>query len=75
MQKTTHAHSRLSDRLIGGVPAERLCYSVAEAARATGIGRTTLYGLIKDGRLRSSKIGKRRVVAVDQLQALIAKGA
>ncbi len=43
------------------VPAERLL-SVAEAARWLGIGRSTLYGEIGRGALRSIRVGRRRLV-------------
>ena len=50
---------------------ERLAYSVDEAARASGLGRTTLYGLIRSGRLASHLIGRRRIIPVHSLRALI----
>lgn len=40
-----------------------------EAARIAGIGRTTLYGAIASGGLKSIKIGKRRLIAVEALRA------
>jgi len=40
-----------------------------EAARIAGIGRTTLYGAIASGTLKSIKIGKRRLIAVEALRA------
>jgi len=36
--------------------------SIAEAARALGIGRTALYSEIGAGRIRSVKVGRRRLV-------------
>jgi excisionase family DNA binding protein len=36
--------------------------SVEEAARLLGIGRTTCYGLVMNGALKSVKIGRRRLV-------------
>ncbi len=53
----------------------KLSYSIAEAAHAAGIGRSTLYRAIGSGELRSLKIGKRRLIPVDALEAwLAAKG-
>lgn len=49
----------------------RLSYSVAEASRATGIGRTTLYKLIGDGTLASVKIGNRRLIPASALQDIL----
>ncbi len=40
-----------------------------EAARIAGVGRTTLYAAIGSGGLKSIKIGKRRLIAVEALRA------
>ena len=46
--------------------------NVSEAVFRYGIGRTNLYRLMKAGTLRSVKIGRRRLIPVDALEALIA---
>ncbi len=48
-----------------GVPA----VAPAEAARLTGVGRTTIYEAIGTGTLKSIKIGKRRLITIDALRA------
>lgn len=48
----------------------RLAYSVRDAAKATGLGRTTLYRLIADGQLRRIKIGNRTLIRCRDLEAL-----
>lgn len=53
---------------------ERLAYSVNEAALVTGLGKTTLYGLIKQGRLPSSKLGGRRLIRSADLMVLVGGG-
>jgi excisionase family DNA binding protein len=53
-------------------PAPRLTLTIREALRATGLGRSTLYKLIDDGKLRRVKIGKRTLVWYDDLQKLVA---
>ena len=53
------------------VPFTRLAYSVAEACEASGIGRTTLYDLIKSGKLVARKCGRRTVILVDDLAAAL----
>lgn len=60
---TTQAPSRINDRLndIKGTQ-ERL----------GGIGRTTLFELIRTGKLRSVKVGKRRMVPDSEIDAYIA---
>jgi excisionase family DNA binding protein len=49
----------------------RLVYSIREAAQATGLSRATLYRLISDGRLKTVKVGARRLVPVAALTALL----
>jgi excisionase family DNA binding protein len=41
---------------------ERLLDSIREAGRRLGVGRTTIYALIKDGDLKSVKIRNRHLV-------------
>lgn len=48
------------------------CVRVEEAARLLNVGRSTAYDLIRSGRLRSIKIGRRRLIPRDALDALIA---
>lgn len=43
-----------------------------DAAKAYGVGRVTLYGWMKAGRLASVKVGGARLIPVDALEALIA---
>jgi len=51
--------------------AERLAYSVSEAAIVTGLGRTTLFALIRNGRLPSRKICNRRLIRKADLEQLL----
>lgn len=51
--------------------SNRMSYSVDEAAALIGIGRTTLYGLIKAGELPVIKIGTRTLVRRNDLEKLI----
>ena len=49
----------------GGGPwpaAERLAYSVSEAARLTGLSRDLLYDEMRRGNLAYIKVGRRRVI-------------
>jgi excisionase family DNA binding protein len=54
---------------------ERRALSVAEAARAVGISRATLYRLVQQKRLATVKIGSRRLVPVTALDNLLEKAA
>ncbi len=49
----------------------RIAYSIAEASKLTGLGRTTLYGLIGNGQLASVKIGNRRLIHSIALERLV----
>lgn len=60
--------------VMSGMSGQRLAYSVAEAAKVSGLGRTTLYSLIASGELPSKKIGKRRIIPADGLRQLLTQG-
>ncbi len=48
--------------------AQILAVSPNEAARLCSIGRTTLYGALSSGELKSIKIGTRRLITLDALR-------
>jgi excisionase family DNA binding protein len=50
---------------------DRLTVSVSEACRLLGIGRTSVYQLIAEGRIKTTRIGNRRLVRVDSLRELV----
>ncbi len=52
-------------------PANKLVYSVDEAAVQLSIGRTLAYDLIRSGQLRSIKIGQRRLIVWNDLEAFV----
>lgn len=54
-------------------PVIPLAWSVEEFAQATGIGRTTVFQLIKEGQIKPFKIGKRTLIAVKEAEAFIAR--
>jgi excisionase family DNA binding protein len=47
----------------------RYALSIDEACKTTGLGRTLIYEEIKEGRLSTLKIGRRRLVPVAALRA------
>ena len=56
----------------GGIPFEqRLSCTIAEACEATGLGRTKLYMLIDAGALRTVTVGRRRLVLMESLRAIL----
>ena len=50
---------------------ERLSCTVDEACAVTGLGRTKLYELIGSGQVRTTTIGRRRLVLVRSLLDLV----
>ncbi|SFS42969.1 helix-turn-helix domain-containing protein [Brevundimonas viscosa] len=53
----------------------KLAYTPAEAAQATGLGKTTIYELMKNGRLKRVKIGRSTVIPRSSLLALLGEEA
>ena len=54
---------------------ERRALRVNDAAFAYGIGRSTIYKLMSEGKLVTIKIGGRRLIPRDALEALLQEGA
>jgi excisionase family DNA binding protein len=58
----------------GGEPwpvAERLAYSVSEAARLTGLSRDLLYDEMRRGTLGYIKVGRRRLITRQHLEQFL----
>lgn len=53
-----------------GLP-EKPTITVAETARLLGIGRNVAYGLVREGRLRAVRIGRRILVPVSAVRELL----
>ena len=51
---------------------EQLAVSINDTVKALGLGRTTVYAMIADGRLEAFKLGRRRLVKVESIRRLIA---
>ena len=51
-----------------GPAAERLAYSIDEAARLTGLSRDLLYDEMRRGNLPYTKVGRRRVITRQHLE-------
>lgn len=52
---------------------ERLALSVEEAARQLGIGRTLAWAKVRDGTIRSIRLGDRVLIPVEVLRQVLAK--
>jgi excisionase family DNA binding protein len=59
----------------GSPPAERLAYSVAEAAMLTGLSCDLLYDQMRTGRLAFVKVGRRRIITRQNLDDFLARSA
>ena len=51
--------------------AERLAYSVDEAARLTGLSRDLLYDQMRQGHLTYLKVGRRRLITRQHLEQFL----
>ena len=52
----------------------RLCYSVREAAKLTGLSTRTINRLIANERLRSTLVGGRRLIPTEALVNMVGVG-
>lgn len=50
---------------------EPITISIADAAKALSIGKTSLYRIISEGRLKTVRILGRQLVTVESLKALV----
>ena len=53
----------------------RLTRRVQEAKQVSGLGLTTLYAMLGDGRLRSTKVGRKRLIIADSLEEALTSTA
>lgn len=51
---------------------EKLAYSVDEAARALGLSRELIYDQLRTGRLKSLKVGRRRIITREHMDKFLA---
>jgi excisionase family DNA binding protein len=54
---------------------DRLAYSVDEAAAITGLSRDLLYDQMRAGRLAYLKVGRRRIITRQHLEAFLTRAA
>jgi excisionase family DNA binding protein len=52
-------------------PNDRVALRINDAVAMSGLGRSTIYKLIDSEKLRSVKIGKRRLVIRESLESLL----
>lgn len=54
-------------------PPHRFAYTIAEASRILGVGRSSLYTLIARGELKAVRVLSRRLIEAREIEALLAK--
>jgi excisionase family DNA binding protein len=50
---------------------DKIGLTIHDVTKTTGIGRTTLFALIRDGKLPARKIGARTIVLADDLKRFL----
>lgn len=50
---------------------QRLAYSVGEFCHVSGLGRTLVFAMLRDGRLSSVRVAGRRLIPVAAARALL----
>jgi excisionase family DNA binding protein len=53
---------------------EPLAVTVQEAIRVSGLSHSTIYELIKEGKLRTNKVAGRRLVFFESIKELLSAG-
>lgn len=53
------------------VRMDSLAVSVKDAARALGVGRTTVYALLNEGKIETISVGRRRLIKTASLRRLV----
>ena len=52
-------------------PAKRLTVTIDTTRQISGLGNTTIFGLIKNGRLEAVHVGRRTLITMRSLEALL----
>jgi len=52
---------------------DKLLYTPMEAAEQLGVGRTMLFQLLRDGRLKSVKVDRKRLIPGAELERFVAE--
>lgn len=64
-------HKEVETHPVPSAPPRARLVSIEVAAQLLGIGRTTVYDLVNRGELRFTKIGRRTLLAVEDIDAFV----
>ena len=51
---------------------DQLTYSIPDVSAKTGLGKTTVYKAISEGRLKARKLGNRTLILASELESFLA---
>ena len=70
IQNAQRSGTQVNDRQLK-LPFDTITVKISVAVQITGIGRTKLYELIKDGQIEAIKVGTATLVPVDSLRRFL----
>jgi excisionase family DNA binding protein len=70
--RLTDARTELDSESVKAGDGERIAYSVLQAARALGLSKGIIYDQLRSLRLGSVKVGNRRIITRQQIDAWLA---
>ena len=65
------AHANSPNRAARRYPPKPISATIDDTCKITGLGRSTVYELIKQGKLKAVAVGRRRLVLYSSIEALI----
>lgn len=65
----------MNSQSVNPAPDAPLAHRVKDAKRISGLGHSTIYKLLKAGKLRAVKVGRRRLILHEDLLALLRSNA
>ena len=64
-------HDEIEEELAAAHEGLRLAVTVKSACRLIGVGNTKTWSLIKEGRVKTTRVGRRRLILYSSLKALL----
>ncbi len=70
----TYAEKKAKAAALSG-PGDKLSYTANEAAHALGVSSTTIWSMVREGQIRTFKIGARTLIKRAELEDVIERAA